>query len=164
MNINQALIAELQQEAANTKKILSIVPSDKFNWKPHERSMSLGELSHHVAGLTGWASQTINSNELDMADYKPPILPTSTQELIDFFEENLTKSLNSLEKATDEELHQIWKLKKGDQVFFELPKIVVIRTACFNHIYHHRGQLSVYLRLLDVKIPGMYGPSADEQM
>ncbi len=164
MSINQALIAELQQETINTKKILSIVPSDKFSWKPHEKSMSLISLAHHIAGLTGWASMVVNSDELDLATLKSPKTPDNVQELLDFLDLNLNESVSALEKTTDENLHQMWKLRMGDQVFFELPKIVVIRTMCFNHIYHHRGQLSVYLRLLDVKIPGMYGPSADEEM
>jgi uncharacterized damage-inducible protein DinB len=162
MDIKQAMIAEFKRESENTKKILSIIPSEKFNWKPHDKSMVLIELSQHIAGLTRWADLIIRTSELDVRKREKPCLPENTVELLNYFDKNASQSLDSLEKVTDEELQQVWTIRRGEHIILSLPKAVAIRTICFNHIYHHRGQLSVYLRLLDVKIPGMYGPSADE--
>jgi uncharacterized damage-inducible protein DinB len=161
MSIKEAMTTEFKQEYESTKKILERVPSDKFSWKPHEKSMSLIELSQHIAGLSGWADMIINADELDISKREKPGLPENAAELMRYFEENTSQSLESLEKTTDEELQKIWTLRIGEHVLISLPKATAIRNVCFNHMYHHRGQLSVYLRLLDIKVPGMYGPSAD---
>ena len=163
MNIKQGLINELQMEAANTRKMLEIVPADKFDWKPHEKSMLLKSLATHVAELSGWSAMVVKEDELDLMkmDYKPSPV-TSTQDLLDVHEKAVNKSVEAIHSMQEADLMKPWTLRKGEQVIFQLPKVAVLRGMCYNHLYHHRGQLSVFLRLLDIKIPGMYGPSADE--
>lgn len=163
MTLNQGLINELQLEAANTRKMLERVPADKFDWKPHEKSMTLRRLATHVAELAGWAEFVVNADELDfdqMGARPDPV--TTTQELLDAHEQAVTKSVAALQAASEEQLYKVWTLRKGTHVIFQLPKVAVLRGVCYNHTYHHRGQLSVFLRLLDVKVPGMYGPSGDD--
>ncbi len=164
MAMNSALIAELKMEAASSRKMLERVPTDKNDWKPHEKSMKLGRLSTHVAELPGWVAFTLNADELDFMkmDYKPLTNPTP-EELLALHDLNVNKAIEALEAATDEEFEKIWTLRNGDHIIMALPKKVVIRTMAFNHLVHHRGQLSVYLRLLDVPVPGMYGPSHDDR-
>lgn len=163
MTINQALINELQMEAASTRKMLERVPADKFDWKPHEKSMTLRRLAVHVAELAKWPEVIVNQDELDLGamDYKPTPV-TTTQELLDLHEQAVEKSVGILRASSDTKLMEMWTLRKGEQVIFQLPKVAVLRGMCYNHTYHHRGQLSVFLRLLDVNVPGMYGPSADD--
>lgn len=164
MALNRALLAELEQEAKTTRKLLERVPEQKFSWQPHEKSMSLGRLATHVAEMMGWLEATLNLNELDLAGDYQPVVANTNKELVALFDKNLARCVELLNKATDEQLHQPWRLRKGDHVLFELPKIAVIRSMVFNHVIHHRGQLSVYLRLLDVPLPSIYGPTADEPM
>lgn len=163
MTINQALINEMQLEAASTRKMLERIPADKFDWKPHEKSMNLRRLAVHVAELANWPEMVVNQPELDLAtmNYKPTEV-ASTQDILDLHEKAVERSVAVLKEASDEKLMEIWTLRKGEQVMFQLPKVAVLRGMCYNHTYHHRGQLSVFLRLLDVKVPGMYGPSNDE--
>ena len=165
MALNQALLQEFEQESASTRKMLQRVPEEYFGWKPHEKSYTLGRLASHVAELTGWIAFTLTTNELDFAkgDYKPENVATSA-ELMQLFENNFSKSKAELQKATDDALMQKWKFRNGEQIYFDLPKIAVVRSMALNHIIHHRAQLSVYLRLLDMPVPGMYGPTADEPM
>jgi uncharacterized damage-inducible protein DinB len=163
MGMNQSFIAELKHEAENTRKILQRVPKEHFDWKPHAKSMSLGRLAAHIAELTGWAAFTIETDGLDFATMdRKPFVPKATEELVQLFDENLQKSLEALKTATDEQLMKPWKLSNGPHVILDQPKAVVLRGMCFNHVVHHRAQLGVYLRLLNVAIPGMYGPTADE--
>ena len=163
MDVKQGLINELQMEAANTRRMLEIVPADKYDWKPHEKSMPLRRLATHVAELSNWPVMIVNSDELDLMqmDYKPAQL-TTTQELLDLHEKSVTNAVEAIQAMPEADLMKPWTLRKGEQVIFQLPKVAVLRGMCYNHLYHHRGQLSVFLRLLDIKIPGMYGPSADE--
>jgi len=139
------------------------VPTDKNDWKPHEKSMKLGNLAAHVADLPGWIVFTMNADELDLSkmDYKPNIA-TSTADLLANLDTKVDQAMAALEKASDEDFDKMWTLRNGEHVIFSMPKKVVIRSMALSHHYHHRGQLSVYLRLLDVHVPGMYGPSADE--
>jgi len=159
-----AFIAELQNEAASSRKMLERVPTDKNDWAPHEKSMKLGRLSTHVAELPGWVAMAVNADELDFLkmDYKPLTNPTQ-EELLALHDENVRKATEALENASDEVFEQMWTLRRGDHIIFTMPKKVVLRSMAFNHMVHHRGQLSVYLRLLDVPVPGMYGPSADDK-
>ena len=163
MSINQGLIAELRMEAASTRKMLERVPVEKNDWKPHDKSMKLGNLANHVAELPGWINFTMESDELDLAtmNYKP-VISTSTEELLAKLDTNVNKAIACLENSTDEDFGKMWTLRRGDHVIFSMPKIAVVRSMALSHHYHHRGQLSVYLRLLDVHVPGMYGPSYDE--
>lgn len=165
MSLNQSFISEFEQEAKSTKKVLERVPIEKADWKPHEKSMSLARLATHVAELPSWLDVTLNSDELDFAkvEYKPRIAASSA-ELIHIFEENYSKGLKAIKNATDEVLMSNWTMRNGEQIFFTLPKIAVIRSTVYNHLYHHRAQLGVYLRLLNVPLPAIYGPTADEPM
>lgn len=163
MTLNQALIAELKNEGASTRKLLERVPTDKNDWKPHDKSMNLGRLSAHVADLPGWVSFIMNADELDLgANKSQPYMAASATELAEHFEKKNNDAIAALEHAAAEEFDKPWTLRKGDHVIFTMPKAVVLRSMALSHLYHHRGQLSVYLRLLNVPIPGMYGPSADD--
>lgn len=165
MSLNQSFISELEQESKSTRKVLERVPIEKADWKPHEKSMTLGRLSTHVAELPNWLDVTLNSDELDFAkvEYKPRIAATSA-ELINIFEENYSKGMKAIKNATDEVLMSNWTLRNGETIYFTLPKIAVVRSTVYNHLYHHRAQLGVYLRLLNVPLPAIYGPTADEPM
>ena len=164
MALKDSLLAELKKEGNSTKKILERVPEQSFSWKPHEKSMSLGRLATHVAEIPHWTSDILSGDELDFAS-QPFVrhLASSNDELLKIFQENLDKAINALQNASDEMLKEKWILRRGDTVFFELPKIAAIRSFGYSHLIHHRGQLSVYLRLIDVPVPGMYRPSADEK-
>ncbi|MEM7103829.1 MAG: DinB family protein [Bacteroidota bacterium] len=160
----EAFWAELQQEAKATKAILESVPADKADWKPHEKSMSLGRLAAHVGEIPGWFKETLLQDELDFATsaYKP--FKASTQEeLLAHFEKNMEAAREVLSGYPDEKMAEPWTMRHGENIFFTLPKGVVARTWCLNHLYHHRAQLGVYLRLLDVPVPSTYGGSADSQ-
>ena len=163
MKLSVPLLRELRHEAAATKQYLEIVPTNFLNWKPHEKSMTLGTLVRHIAELPGWLHYTIDADELDFTNmnYTPPTI-TDNASLIKVFQDNLDLGIKSLEGASDELLRASWRLRNGDHIIFEMARMGVIRNMVYNHLVHHRGQLSVYLRLLDVKIPGLYGPSADE--
>ena len=163
MLINQALLSEFQQEAKGTRKLLERVPFDKADWKPHPKSMSLKELASHVAEIPDWMNKTIEAEELDFAKsgYKAPD-PKSTEDLLKLFDDFFDKAKTSLANASNETLQGNWTLRNGEKVYFTMPKTVVLRSFVFNHLYHHRGQLTVYLRLLDIPLPGLYGPTADD--
>lgn len=164
MAIKDALIAELKQESSMTRKMLERVPFDKKDWKPHEKSMSLGRLATHVAENTHWISDIIHIDDFDfMKDYKfIGQVASSASELMEIFQTNLDKALADLSNMSDDDLSKSWTVRRGEQVLYNIPKKVGIRGWGMNHLIHHRGQLSVYLRLLGVPVPGMYGPSADE--
>jgi uncharacterized damage-inducible protein DinB len=162
MLIIPVLVKEMESEAATTRKMLQRVPAGKFSWQPHVKSMTLQRLATHVAELPTWVSMTLNTSELDFAasEYKP-FLVNSTEELLGYFEKSLEEGKARLQSATEAELEESWTLRNGDIIYFTSPKIEMIRTS-FCQIVHHRAQLGVYLRLLDIPIPGSYGPSADE--
>lgn len=165
MGMNEAFIAEIQQEAQSTRKLLERVPMDKLDWKPHEKSTTLGSLATHVAEIPGWTAATLDFPELDFAkmEYKQNI-PTENSGLLRILDENVEKAITSLKNADDKKFFEDWTLKNGDVTYFTLPKAAVVRSFSLNHWYHHRAQLGVYLRLLDVPLPSIYGPTADEQM
>lgn len=166
MAIKDAFIAELKHESSLTRKMLERVPLDKKEWKPHEKSMTLGRLATHVAEITHWASDIIHIDNFDFAkdfNFKPYTAAT-TEELLEIFQHNLDKAIHDLEGMTDEDFNKTWTIKSGEQVMRQFPKKVAIRGWALSHLIHHRGQLSVYLRLLEVPVPGMYGPSADEKV
>ncbi len=165
MSLVQPLIAELQHEADGTRAMLQKVPFEKLGWQPHEKSMTLGRLAAHICEIPGWLHETILADELDFSkmDYTPKPLDGAA-DLMNVFDENMQKGLHALSQATDEGLLTQWTLRNGDEIFFRMHRIGVVRGMVLNHIVHHRGQLSVYLRLLNIPVPGMYGPSADEMM
>jgi uncharacterized damage-inducible protein DinB len=161
--LSTALIAELKHEAATTRKMLALVPTDKLSWKPHDKSMSLENLAKHLAELPTWVGVILNFDELDFA--KPyPKSPsfTTTAELLAQYEKNLTEAMKVLETVKEEEFFRNWTMRHGEQIFFTMPKAAVLRSWVYNHSVHHRAQLGVYLRLLNIPIPGSYGPSADD--
>ena len=165
MAIKDALIAELKHESSLTKKMLEKVPFDKKDWKPHDKSMTLGRLATHVAEIPHWISRIINIDDFDFAAQGfSSQIAASSEELLTIFQDKLSKALSDLGTMSDESFNQMWVVRRGDQMRNEMPKKVAVRGWGFSHLIHHRGQLSVYLRLLDVPVPGMYGPSADEKM
>jgi uncharacterized damage-inducible protein DinB len=162
MTIAQQFLAELKQEAANTKLLLQAVPFDKADFKPHEKSMSLKALATHIAEINGWWKECLVQDELDFAkDGGPKKEYHSTEDIVAWHDELITKSEAILNTTDDSEFAKMWTMRSGEQIYFTLPKLAVVRTWCLNHLYHHRGQLTVYLRLLNVPVPGMYGPTAD---
>jgi uncharacterized damage-inducible protein DinB len=163
MTLNQSLLAEFKQEAASTRKLLERVPMDKADYKPHEKSMTLGRLATHVAEIAGWWKECLVMDELDFAvgDFTPKVF-TETQQLLDLHDDLVAKSEVILNETPESEFDNLWTMRQGEMIFFTLPKREVVRTWCMNHLYHHRAQLGVYLRMLDVPLPSIYGPSADE--
>ena len=161
--IASAFLAELDNEAKVARTCLERVPADKFDWKPHEKSMTFGRLATHVAEMFGWTKETLTQDVLDFAegDYKP-YEPETTEALLAFFDEKIATAKEVLAKTSDETFMTDWTMRNGEQVYFTMPKVAVMRSFVMNHIVHHRGQLSVYLRLNDIPVPSIYGPSADE--
>ena len=162
MSVNAQLLAEIKQEAPNTRKILASVPFDQMEWKPHEKSMTIGKLAVHIAENLRWVWYIIESDFIDFANrpFSPSVVST-TAELLSVFDEHYTKAIATLENVSDEALEKKWIVKSGETIFMEPIKKDAIRGWAISHTIHHRGQLSVYLRLLDIPVPGMYGPSAD---
>jgi uncharacterized damage-inducible protein DinB len=153
---------EFEREAVTTRKMLSVVPNDKYDWRPHPKSMSIRQLATHIAELPLWMGMALNTSELDFA--ANPYTPTEindTKSLVDYFEANVLEGRKELAGAKEETLDELWTLRNGEEVYSKEPKSDVIRMT-FNQITHHRAQLGVFLRLLDVPIPGSYGPSADD--
>lgn len=154
---------EMEEEALTTRKMLTAVPDDKYDWRPHPKSMTIRQLASHIAELPTWVEMTFNTSELDFAASPYESKPiNNTKELLAFFEESLEAGRASLKSAREEQLDDMWTLRNGDQIFSTRRKAEVIRMS-YNQIVHHRAQLGVFLRLLDIPIPGSYGPSADEQ-
>ena len=165
MAVKDAFIAELKHETLLTKKMLERVPvTDKQGWRPHEKSMSLGRLATHIAQTLKWISNIRNIDDFDFAkdfNFKLNVAATE-EELLQLFQTNLDNAISDLSAMTDDDFNKIWTVRRGEQIMMQLPKKVAIRGWAFSHHIHHRGQLSVYLRLLNVPVPGMDGPSADE--
>ena len=162
MAIADALVPEFDHEMTTTRKLLERLPEDKFDWKPHARSFSLGALATHLTNLPVWGSETLTKSEFDLGGSPANGMVASKNELLSQFDQNVATTRAALVGKTDGELMAMWSLKRGNQTIFSMPKAVVWRSFVLNHLVHHRGQLSVYLRLLDVPVPSMYGPSADE--
>jgi uncharacterized damage-inducible protein DinB len=161
MSLIKMFLKELEQESITTRKMLQRIPDDKYDWQPHTKSMTIRRLATHVAELPSWISMTLNTSELDFAKsaYKPQVINT-TSELVSYFEKVLEDGKSSLMNAREEQLSDIWTLRNGDTILSSDPKSEVLRMV-YCQIVHHRAQLGVYLRLLDIPIPGSYGPSAD---
>jgi uncharacterized damage-inducible protein DinB len=162
MAIRELLLPEFDQEMKNTRRLLERVPEDKFAYKPHEKSMTLGRLASHVAELPGWAKHAIELEGLDITPGQQPTSAQSRQELLAMFDKNVAEARELLMRVTDDDLQKTWTLKFGGNTIFSMPRYMVLRTSAIDHLIHHRAQLGVYLRLNEVEIPGMYGPSADE--
>jgi uncharacterized damage-inducible protein DinB len=166
MRISDALLPEFDQEMATTRKCLARIPADKFSYKPHPKSFDMGALAVHIATMLDWGVTTLQS---DSFDYAPEGAPTyvapvakDTAELLAIFDKGSAAFREALSKTENETMMRPWSLLAGGKAVFTMPKVAVLRGMIFNHIVHHRGQLSVYLRMNDIPVPSIYGPSADE--
>lgn len=163
MLLNQLLIDELKQEAAATRKMLERVPVEKNEWTPHAKSTPLGKLAMHVAEITSWVTMIMMTDELDFTKFDYKLLPpTTVDDLLNKHDELVAQAIAVLEGNTNDDFEKKWVMRSGEHIIYTLPKHVALRRFAFSHLFHHRGQLSLYLRLLDVPVPGMYGPTADE--
>jgi uncharacterized damage-inducible protein DinB len=167
MSLSQSLLPEFDHEMANTRKVLERIPENKLNWKVHEKSNTIGWVGMHMAGILGWVDLTLNRDSLDIAPvgaepYRTPV-PNSRQEILDQFDKNLATARAAIATASDEQVMKPWSLLMTGEVIFTMPRVAVLRSFVLNHMIHHRGHLCVYLRLNDVPVPALYGPSADEQ-
>ena len=164
MDLLEPMIAELQHEAATTRRLLERVPEESLAWQPHAKSMTLGRLAAHIANLPGILIGALKQDELDANDLKAQSPPEdNVSSILEAFDQKISSALELLKTQVDEPfMLASWRYMNGEQVIFEMPRLAVIRFVVLNHIIHHRGQLSVYLRLLDVPLPSVYGPTADE--
>jgi uncharacterized damage-inducible protein DinB len=167
MAIAESILPEFDHETATTRTLLERVPADKADWKPHVKSMSLGQLAMHIANLPRWAAIALERTQFDTnpPDGTRPLSapPESAQGVLETYDENVAAARALLARTTDGEFMVQWTLKNGGKTMFSMPRIAVFRSFVMNHAVHHRGQLSVYLRLLDVPLPSIYGPTADTQ-
>lgn len=163
---SDSYLPEFDHEMATTRRVLARVPEAKADWRPHPKSTPLGTLAQHITNLVGFGEQIVQARERDV---NPPGGPrytavpfTTTAAMLGAFDANVQSARAAIAGATDEELLRSWTLKNGDAVFFSMPRTAVLRSYLMSHLIHHRGQLSLYLRLLDVPLPSIYGPTADE--
>ena len=168
MHISAALLPEFDHEMANTRRTLERVPDSAFDWTPHEKSLSMQALVSHLANLPSWVSVTVEQDNIDMAPpdgSEPPRTEAaeSTAKALETFDANVAAARVIIEAASDEKWMETWSLLNGGEVMFAMPKVAVLRSFIMNHMIHHRAQLTVYLRMNDVPLPALYGPSADEQ-
>jgi uncharacterized damage-inducible protein DinB len=161
VTISETLLPEFDQEMASTRRVLERVPDDKPEWKPHPKSFSVAHLAQLVASLPGWIGQTLTNTELDLSA-SPGYSNQNTTSLLNQFDDNVKKARQAIEKSSDEDYEVQWFLKLQGKVVFSAPRRVVVRQH-ISHLSHHRGQMTVYLRLLDVAVPSIYGPTADEK-
>ncbi|CCH53127.1 DinB family protein [Fibrisoma limi BUZ 3] len=162
MSVVAMFAKELEQEAQTTRKMLERVPNDKFDWQPHPKSMTVRQLTTHIAELPGWVKLALTTDGVDFATTPyVPVDVNNTTELLDLHERSMTEGRSSLDQATDEQLEPTWTLRNGDEIYSATSKGEMVRIS-LSQIIHHRAQLGVYLRLLNIPIPGSYGPSADE--
>ena len=162
MPLTDALLPEFDHEMTLTRKLLERVPEDKFDWKPHQKSMTLGGLATHLANLPNWGEMTLNQSEIDIGGAAPNPQAASRADLLAAFDKAVAATRGTLTGKSDAELMAPWTLKRDGHAIFSMPKAAVWRSFVMSHIVHHRGQLSVYLRLQDVPLPSIYGPSVDE--
>ena len=166
MSARDGLLGELEHEAANTRRALERVPSDRLGWRPHEKSFTLGELASHIARILSWLPTTVRETSFDLASPEgqaPFEVPESTDGILELFDEHLAAARSALGELDDAALGETWTLRSGDDAIFSMPRGAVLRAMIFNHLIHHRGQLTVYLRMVGAKVPALYGPSADEE-
>lgn len=166
MSYADSFLPEFEEEMANTRKVLERVPDDKLDWKPHEKSNTIGWNANHLAEIVNWVEGTFAATEWDIAPageepYQSPSLG-SRDEILALFDQGVADARRTIEAATDEAVAEMWALKKGGETLMAMPRSVVMRNFIINHTVHHRAILCVYLRLNDIPVPGMYGPSGDE--
>ena len=163
MALIDGMIAELEGESGATRRVLERVPEAKFGWKPHEKSMAMGAMASHLAENPVWVGSTLEMKvlDLDSVGYSPYLAETQ-EELLETFDKNTAEALGKMAKQSDEYLMETWRMKMGGEIVMEKSRLMVLRSMIINHSIHHRGQLGVYLRLNDIPVPSVYGPSADE--
>jgi uncharacterized damage-inducible protein DinB len=163
-SLKQDALGDLEQELGTTRRVLERLPEEHFGWKPHEKSMSLGRLASHVVELVHWKTMVLQGDELDLGDVPNPAreVPARTEDLLRTFDANVATLEEALEQADESSPRGTWTLRHGSRVLLSMPRVAVIRLICLNHLINHRGQLCLYLRLLNVPVPAIYGPSADE--
>lgn len=166
MPISDSILSEFDQEMAGTRKTLERVPTEKFDWKPHEKSMSMGGLATHLSNLPSWTTYTLERDSLDLApggqQLPPATIPASADELLATFDSNVKTAREVIARTADQDFMKMWQLQRNGVTLMTLPKVAVLRGFVMNHNIHHRAQLGVYLRLNDIPVPSIYGPSADE--
>lgn len=160
-SIGIGLLKELELESQVTRRFLASVPFEKRDFKPSEKSETLGRLAIHLAEIMAWWAACIDQDKLDFIDFEPQKIET-TEELLNYYDDLFQTACDALRQVNDDELERDWSMTYGEEVLFTLPKKQVLRTFCMNHLVHHRAQLSVYFRMLDVIVPAVYGPSADD--
>lgn len=165
MNLIDPILAELAHEGATTRRLLERLPQDRLGWQPHQKSMTLGRLATHIAEIPGWVGSIVEKDEFDIgtSGYVPPTI-ASVAEILAMFDRTLSAATDSLKRQSNDRLLANWRFKKNGQLVVEMPRLGMIRSFLMNHLIHHRGQLSVYLRLQNVPLPSIYGPTADEPM
>ena len=165
MNLIDPILAELAHEGATTRRLLDRLPQDRLGWQPHQKSMTLGRLATHIAEIPGWVGSIVEKDEFDVgaSGYVPPTVG-SVAEIIAMFDKNVATAAENLKRQSNDRLLAKWQLKKNGQLVVEMPRLGMVRSFLMNHLIHHRGQLSVYLRLQNVPLPSIYGPTADEPM
>jgi uncharacterized damage-inducible protein DinB len=161
MKLADTMLMEFDQEAQTTKRVLDRIPEDKLSWKPHAKSFSLGQLALHIASVPASVTAAAVPDTMEAPNFSQPE-PKSRQEVLDTFSKSLESARAALKNMDDARLNSTWSLTKNGKVLMSVPRIAFLRSILLNHNYHHRGQLSVYLRMLDVPVPSIYGPSADE--
>ncbi len=163
MNIAETFLSEFHQESKTTRRFLERVPGDKLSWRPHEKSMTVGQLALHIAMSPGQVIQLASQDESPPPDFsRPNPQPENISEIISAFEDSVAAVQKVLPAFSDTQMHAIWRLKAEGHELMAMPRSALIRMILLNHVYHHRGQLGVYLRLLGVSVPSSYGPSGDE--
>jgi uncharacterized damage-inducible protein DinB len=165
MNLIDPILAELAHEGATTRRLLDRLPQERLGWQPHQKSMTLGRLATHIAEIPGWVGSIVEKDEFDVgaSGYVPPTVG-SVAEIIAMFDKNVATAAEALKRQSNDRLLAKWQLKKNGQLVVEMPRLGMVRSFLMNHLIHHRGQLSVYLRLQNVPLPSIYGPTADEPM
>jgi uncharacterized damage-inducible protein DinB len=165
MSIAQTILPQFDHEIATTRRVLERLPAERMGWKPHPKSWTLGELSSHIATIPGWGAAIMALTELDPSP-KPgdpaPERATSAASAVDLLGRNAAKARAAIAAASDADFHVPWSLKLGGAIVFTMPRVAVVRGFVLSHLIHHRGELMVYLRLCDVPLPSVYGPTADE--
>ncbi|MDZ4801370.1 MAG: DinB family protein [Bryobacteraceae bacterium] len=162
MTINQSILSELEMEMAGTRKVLERVPTDKFDFKPHPKSGTMIWLAGHVAMICDWGYTTLTTPSLTIDDFTPPPPPKTTEELVAAFDKSWGQFREALGKTSDEDMMHVWTMTWKGKQMMSMPRIAVLRGMIINHMIHHRGQLTMYLRACEIPVPGLYGPSADE--
>lgn len=164
MNINEQIVSEIKRETASTRRLISQFTDKHLDWSPHKKSMTVGQLMGHVVDLHNWVGHALVLENFDLATNFVPLKPATVEEALEALDASFEANIAAVSSFTDEDWHQKWTFRFGDHIISETNKLESFRHMMYNHLIHHRGQLSVYLRLLDLPVPGLYGPSADDSM